>query len=214
MTATRILVFAKAPAPGRVKTRLIPALGAAGAARLARSLLSYTLDAALAAAVGPVELCASPAFGEPDWAGWSLPPGVIASGQGEGDLGARMARAARRTLDRGERALLIGTDCPALSARRLREAAAALEGRDAVLYPAADGGYTLLGLGAFHAGVFDGIPWSTAQVAGLTLARMAALHWRVAVGAELHDVDEPADLVHLPDDLGLTARPHARGNRP
>ncbi len=198
MSATRILVFAKAPIPGQVKTRLIPALGALGAAQLARQLLDLTLERSCAADIGPVELCASPAIASPDWAGYLPPHGVAISAQGEGDLGARMARASERALLRHERVLLIGTDCPALSARRLREAAAALESHDAVLHPALDGGYPLLGLRVFHPGLFSDMPWSTAAVAELTLARMQAQNWSVWVGDVLADIDEPTDLIHLP----------------
>ncbi len=210
---TRILVFAKAPVSGRVKTRLIPALGAAGAARLARRLLDHTLAQALAAGCGTVELCASPDFSAPDWAAVPLPPGVAASVQGDGDLGARLARAARRHLAQGGQVLLIGTDCPALSAVRLRAAAAALADHDAALYPALDGGYTLLGLRADHPSLFTAIPWSTAQVAAVTRARMQILGWRVWVGEALPDIDTPADLVQLPEWLRETANLVTAGAR-
>jgi rSAM/selenodomain-associated transferase 1 len=203
MGDTYTLVFAKAPVPGRVKTRLIPALGAVGAARLAGRLLDDILGRALAADIGPVELCASPAVTHPDWAGHVLPAGLATSDQGAGDLGARMARAARRHLDTGRRVLLIGTDCPALSVLCLREAAAALDDHQAAMVPARDGGYVLLGLRGFHPSLFADLPWSTAAVADLTLARIAALGWRAWVGAELQDIDEPADLHHLPDHLRL-----------
>ncbi|MCC7279026.1 MAG: TIGR04282 family arsenosugar biosynthesis glycosyltransferase [Chromatiaceae bacterium] len=210
---TRILVFAKAPVSGRVKTRLIPALGAAGAARLARRLLDHTLAEALAAGCGTVELCASPDFSAPDWAAVPLPPGVTTSLQGDGDLGARLARAARRHLAQGARVLLIGTDCPALSAVCLRAAAAALADHEAALYPALDGGYTLLGLRADHPSLFTAIPWSTAQVAAVTQARMQALGWRVWVGEALPDIDTPADLLQLPEWLRETANPEKAGAR-
>lgn len=212
MISTRILVFAKAPISGQVKTRLIPALGEAGAARLARRMLDHTLDQALAARIGQVELCASPAITAADWAGYSLPRGVEASDQGEGDLGARMARASQRALTRNERVLLIGTDCPSLSARHLREAAAALDCNEAVIYPARDGGYPLLGLRAFHPSLFTDMPWSTAAVAELTLARMQALAWCVWVGGELSDIDEPADLVRLPTHLDPGTQIHFQGD--
>jgi rSAM/selenodomain-associated transferase 1 len=212
VSQVRILIFAKAPIPGQVKTRLIPALGAMGAARLARRLLQHTLEQALAAGLGPVELCASPAVTHPDWAGLAPPlakqkgawaaSGLETSDQGRGDLGARLARAARRHLDAGQRVLLIGTDCPALSAQRLRKAAAALDGHEAAIYPARDGGYVLLGLRAFDPSLFADLPWSTAAVADLTLARLHALNWRVWVGEELADIDEPADLDYLPNCLG------------
>lgn len=196
------MVFAKAPVSGRVKTRLIPALGAVGAARLARYLLDHTLEQARLAELGTVELCASPALATPDWADYSLSPEVECSAQGDGDLGARLARAAQRHLVQAVRVLLIGADCPALSARRLRAAAAALNAHDAVLYPALDGGYVLLGLRADHPSLFTAIPWSTAQVAALTLARMQTLGLHVWVGETLPDIDAPADLIHLPEHLG------------
>lgn len=195
MPSVRILVFAKAPVPGRVKTRLIPVLGAAGAARLARHLLGLALQQAGVAAVGPVELCMSPAPGHPDWADVVLPSGIQRSDQGGGDLGERMARAARRCIESGEAVLLTGTDCPALDAARLRAAAARLADHDAVLHPAEDGGYPLLGLNAFHPSLFADMPWSTAAVADLTLRRAAALGWRVWLGATLRDIDTPQDLV-------------------
>lgn len=194
MTPVRIVIFAKAPVPGRVKTRLIPVLGEAGAARLAARMLDLALDKARAAAVGPVELCMSPAPDSPDWADIPLPADIETRDQGAGDLGARMARAAQRALAQGEAVLLIGTDCPQLTAARLREAAAQLMSHDAVLHRAADGGYPLLGLRAFDASLFEDIPWSTAAVADITLARMAALGWNVWLGETLQDIDVPADL--------------------
>ena len=201
MKPVRILVFVKAPVPGRVKTRLIPALGEAGAARLAANMLGHALEQALAAGVGPVELCMSPAPGSPDWAGFTLPPGIATSDQGEGDLGERMARAALRVIENGDAVLLMGTDCPDLDADHLREAAAQLANHDAVIYPAEDGGYPMLGLRTFDAGLFADMPWSTPAVARLTLARIADLGWRVWVGETLRDIDEPGDLVGLSEYL-------------
>lgn len=194
MKPVRIVIFAKAPVAGEVKTRLIPALGAAGAARLAAHMLERTVAQALTAAVGTVELCASPAPDSPAWSGLRLPPCLETRDQGKGDLGDRMARAARRIVDGGEAALLIGTDCPELTADRLRNAARQLAAHDAVLHRAVDGGYPLLGLRAFDESVFAGIPWSTSAVADLTLERLASLGWRVWVGDTLRDIDTPDDL--------------------
>lgn len=201
MIPVRILVLAKAPVPGQAKTRLIPALGPAGAASLARRMLDHVLEQAILAGVGPVELCASPAPSAPAWAGIVLPTGVETSVQGDGDLGARMARACVRAMTRNRRLLLIGSDCPALNAARLCDAAAALETHDAVIHPADDGGYTLLGLNRFHPSLFADMPWSTSAVAELTLARMQALAWRVCVADALPDIDVPADLNRLPPHL-------------
>jgi len=207
VSTTRIVVIAKAPQPGRVKTRLIPALGAEGAAALAARMLACTLVAAFEAAgaadtadpaLGVVELCASPAPGDPAWQGVVVPAGLRWSAQGEGDLGARMAGAARRVLAGGERVLLIGTDCPALDAACLRTAAEALDEVEAVIVPSFDGGYVLLGLRRFDPSLFEGIAWSTSTVAAATRVRLDALAWSYRVLPALQDIDVPADLVHLP----------------
>jgi hypothetical protein len=215
VSQVRILLFAKAPVPGRVKTRLIPALGAEGAARLAGRLLCHALAQALKADLGPVEVCASPAPAHPDWQPW-LPalcqmgapgPRLAWSDQGEGDLGARMARPARGYLDAGEPVLLMGTDCPALTPQRLREAARALQAHEAGLIPARDGGYVLLGLRAFPPSLFTAMPWGGSTVADLTLRRLRDLNWRVWVGDALADIDVPADLAVLPVEMAERRSP-------
>ena len=205
-----IVVFAKAPLPGEVKTRLIPVLGARAAAALARRMLHETLAQAVAADCARVELCASPAPGSAAWAGVEIAPAVGWTEQGEGDLGARMARAAQRVLAAGDAVVLIGTDCPALDAGVLRQAAAALRSSDAVMVPSADGGYALLGLRRFHPSLFEGIVWSTPSVAAVTRARLAALGWATQLLAPLHDIDEAADLCWLPAAWGDFS---ARGTR-
>ena len=193
----RVLLFAKAPVPGRVKTRLIPALGAEGAAALAAQMLSHAIGEALAAKVGPVELVADPVPNDPAWSG-HIPEALARSTQAPGDIGERMAAASARTIARDEQAILIGGDCPALTASHLREAAAALSERDAYIIPATDGGYVLLALKRFDAAIFTGIAWSTGSVLGEKLERFAALGWDVAIGEPLPDIDEPADLAHVP----------------
>ena len=191
---TRIIIFAKAPLPGFAKTRLIPALGAKGAAELAQQMLFNTLREAIAAKIGAVELCVAPAIHDPAWRGIQLPAGIEISEQGEGDLGARLALAAERALDDAGPVLLIGTDCVEMSAGLLREAALALQTHDAVIYGTVDGGYALLGIKRFASFLFSDMPWSTDAVFGTTLARIEQLGWPVHVGQLLHDVDEPQDL--------------------
>lgn len=200
MTTTRIVIFAKAPVAGLAKTRLIPALGAETAARLARRMLLHTLQEASAAAVGPVELCVTPHPSDPAWQG--LPPleGICWTAQAVGELGVRMADAARRASAASEPVLLVGTDCPQLDAVHLRRAAELLHDSDAVLYPTFDGGYVLLGLRRFDPRLFEQIPWSTAEVADRTIECVHELGWSLAVGGMLHDIDEPTDLQWLPDD--------------
>lgn len=195
---TRIIIFAKAPVAGFAKTRLIPVLGPAGAAKLARQMLRRTLAGAVDAALGEVELCVTPEIASFDWRGEALAQGVEISAQGDGDLGTRLARATQRALEHVEAVLLIGTDCVEMGAPLLREAAVALKYKGAVIYPAADGGYALLGLTKFHPSLFSDIAWSTDSVASETIVRIGQLGWSLEVGSLLHDVDEPDDLKRVP----------------
>lgn len=205
MKPVRILIFAKAPQPGFAKTRLIPTLGAGGAADLAQRLLMHTLNEALAAQVGRVELCVTPSATAAAWRALDVSDVVQWSDQGSGDLGERLARATGRVIAGGESALVIGTDCPDLTAPRLQQAANALRHSDATLVPTADGGYALLGLNRFHASLFTGIGWSTATVAFETLCHLGKLGWTVQSEPMLHDIDEPADLKWLPKTWRETA---------
>src|SRR5581483_6169714 len=168
--------FAKAPQPGLAKTRLIPALGAQGAAALARRMLDKTLQRALDAQTGPVELRVTPASSDSAWRDIPMPDGVEISAQGEGDLGGRLARATQNGLDVNTAVMLIGCDCPELDSMALREAARVLRGVDAVMHPTADGGYALLGLRRFDQRLFDDIPWSTSSVARRTVEQLDALN--------------------------------------
>jgi len=199
LTATRILIFAKAPVPGAAKTRLIPALGAKNAARFAKTMLDATVAHAIHAGLGTPELCVTPDSDDSAWTGL-LPDGVSLTNQGPGDLGQRLSAAAKRVIDQVERVLLIGTDCPALDGAMLAAAAAQLDDHDAVLLPAKDGGYVLLGLDRFDPSLFTDVAWSTASVASITSARIAALGWSLFVGETLRDIDEPADLAKLACD--------------
>lgn len=194
MRRTRVVIFAKAPVPGRAKTRLIPALGEIGAARLAHRMLLATVAEAEAARLAIPELCTTPHPYDPEWRPFLPEAEIRYTDQGEGDLGERLARAARRVTLTGENILLIGTDCPALNRIRLRAAAEALASHDAAIHPALDGGYALLGLRRFDPSLFTGIGWSGPHVAADTIARVEALGWSLHVGETLRDIDEPADL--------------------
>lgn len=205
MTPVRIVIFAKAPRPGLVKTRLIPALGAPGAADLARLLLVRAVGAALAAEVGPVELCVTPARDDDAWPAEIRAAPVTWSEQGEGDLGRRLARVTRRVIDSGESVLLVGADCPELNAARLKQAGRSLRHYEAAMFPTADGGYALLGLNRFDPSLFASIAWSTNVVAQETLRRLALLNWTVKTHAVLHDIDRPADLKWLPKSWAKSA---------
>jgi rSAM/selenodomain-associated transferase 1 len=216
MRPIRLVIFAKAPRPGQVKTRLIPALGAEQAAHLATRLLVHTLQEALKSKIRPVELCVTPAVTDPAWQTALThlqAPGVIWNEQGEGELGERLTRAAARIDAQGEAMLFIGTDCPALDAAMLERAAQQLIEHNAVLIPSTDGGYVLLGLRRFHPAVFTGILWSSAIVTAQTRSRLAALGWRWVELPALTDIDEPQDLSALPAWLEPTDEPVTRLRR-
>jgi rSAM/selenodomain-associated transferase 1 len=205
----RILVFAKAPVPGLCKTRLIPALGAAGAAQLAERLLLETLERFSGARLAPIELWCSPDPGHPLFQSAATRFQLPLRTQQGADLGARMQQAAATALRYSEQVLLVGCDCPELDGHYLQQALLALAERPAVLGPAADGGYVLLGLrrdalGALPS-LFAPMAWGTDQVAAITRERLrgAGLAWTELAG--LRDIDRPEDLPHL----GLATR--ARG---
>jgi rSAM/selenodomain-associated transferase 1 len=196
---TDLIVFAKAPVAGRVKTRLEPALGAAGAAALAERLLAHAVSVSLSAGFADVELCAAPDASHPAFSRLTARyPRLQWGVQGEGDLGARMHRALTRRLTGRERVLLIGTDAPALDTAMLQEAAQALADHDAVFVPALDGGYALVGLVRPRPELFEGIAWSTPRVMDETRERARAAGVRWIELPAVADVDEPGDLIHLP----------------
>lgn len=192
----RLIVFGRYPAPGKVKTRLIPALGPAGAAELYRRLSEQTLVTGFdygRQAGAQVHFCY--AGGDPARIRRWLPlPGLSHGPQVAGDLGERMAAAFEEAFRSGcERAILIGTDIPALTEAHLTAAFTALESHDVVLGPSSDGGYWLVGLKKSH-DIFSGMTWGHPRVLAETLRRVRRLglsHARLAV---LSDLDTPADL--------------------
>jgi rSAM/selenodomain-associated transferase 1 len=206
-----VIVMAKAPRPGYAKTRLVPALGEAGAAALALRLLHGAVDEAFAARLGVVDLCAAPDASDPQFNALAR-AGLSFSAQGDGDLGARMQRAFARWLPQAGQALMTGTDCPALTATVLLQAAQALATADAVFVPAFDGGYALIGLRgrsvAAFTPLFDAMPWSTAGLMDATRLRLAAAGLAHVELPALHDIDEPADLLHLPAHLAADLPAH------
>ncbi len=201
-----LIVMAKAPVPGEVKTRLIPALGAEGAAALAERMLRRTLAAASGVGFDSVELCVSPGIWHPAVQKLAGEIDISLFSQGNGDLGQRMHRALARALSSHAQALLVGTDAPALDAALLRRAATALRSADAVFVPTFDGGYALVGLRRPAATLFANVAWSTPQVMATTRRRAEAAGLRWVELDAVADIDEPADLVHLPADLAATAR--------
>lgn len=193
----QVAVLAKAPIAGTAKTRLIPALGAQGAARLQRSLTRGALRCAVEAHLGPVTLWCAPDAEHRFFRALRRTTGLRCLVQPSGDLGARMHTAFRLHCDAGP-LLLIGTDCPALRPSHLRKAARALlDGDDAVFYPAEDGGYVLVGLRRPQPALFRDMPWSTAEVMTESRLRAREAGLRVREFETLWDVDLPADLARL-----------------
>ena len=195
MPLVDIAVFAKAPVAGEAKTRLVPRLGAAGAARLQERLIDSALETAIALSDSRVTLWVAGDARHPFIAGCAQRVGVRVRIQQGCDLGARMLNAFADTLapDRCDRCLLIGTDCPALTTADLAAAAQALAANDAVVQPAEDGGYVLIGLRAPHAPLFEGIEWGGPKVMQATRERMARLGLRWCERPPLPDLDTPED---------------------
>src|SRR2546422_762324 len=187
-----IAILAKAPIPGLVKTRLAASLGLEGAARLQERLIVRTLETACAAATGPVRLWAVP--DESHFRELAARFHVDLAAQPDADLGARMLAAFAATAP----ALVIGTDCPALEASHLRKAADVLrDGSDAVIVPAEDGGYVLIGLRRPQPGLFASMQWGVPGVMEETRGRARRLGLAVRELAPLWDVDVPADLERM-----------------
>lgn len=192
---TRIAIMAKAPVAGHAKTRLIPELGAHGAAVLAERLLVHTIETALAADIGPVTLWATPDPRHRAFRDLAARHAIALETQVPGDLGARMQAA---MFAAHGPVIVIGTDCPAITADDLRSAALALgQGNDAVLTPAEDGGYVLIGGNRPLPELFADMTWSTPRVMADTRARIARHGLRAHELPVLWDVDEPADLARL-----------------
>lgn len=190
--------MAKAPRPGRAKTRLSPPLSPAAAARLARCLLLDTFRRVREVEEAQPVLLYTPQAARRMFR--RLAPGFRLVPQPSGNLGRRMSAAFERLLARGPRpVVVIGGDAPSLPRRVLERALRALDGRttDVVLGPSADGGYYLIGLRRPCAALFTGIAWSTPTVLAATLARARAARLRVTLLPRWWDVDTPADLVRL-----------------
>ncbi|PSL16724.1 hypothetical protein CLV44_101122 [Marinobacterium halophilum] len=196
-----LAIMAKAPVPGFCKTRLMPALGAEGAARLQAWLLQHSLAVARASGLRPLQLWAAPDIEHPLFQALARPGDVRLQAQFGHDLGMRMLYVFTRA--QGP-LLLIGTDCPPLTPALLLECAACLETHDAVFLPAEDGGYALIGLQQPQPELFVGIDWSTERVMAQTRERLTALGLRWQEPAVVWDLDRPEDLQRLPPGL-LTA---------
>jgi len=187
-----LIIFTRYPLPGTTKTRLIPALGAAGAADLQRQLTEHTLEQVtnLTADIS-IFFSGGDQADMQTWLGdqWHY---QLQTGDGLGD---RLINAFRHSQTLGyERTLVIGIDCPEITGELLTEAFDALENNDAVFGKAHDGGYYLVGLQTVIPELFTEMPWSTETVLAETLNRANALNLSTKILRPLHDIDYPEDL--------------------
>jgi len=194
MNRASVIVFVKAPRAGKVKTRLGADIGMGRAAALFRIMTQSTISE-VANGDWSTHLGVDPVSVFPDWQNvW--PKSLKRIAQGDGSLGARMARVIARTPPGP--VVIIGADAPGLRARHLRQAFAALRGADAVFGPAEDGGYWLIGIARRRGApeLFRDVRWSTRHALEDTLATLPQA-FRVRFLETLRDVDVAADLPAL-----------------
>ncbi len=185
-----LLIFAKYPEPGRVKTRLARTVGAVEAARRYREMTETVMRK-----TQPLDgeyrrvLCVDPPEREIDFRKWF--PSLAMRPQCSGDLGERMSVAFQESLVKGsDRAVLIGTDCVEIDRSLLRDAFQQLETADLVLGPAKDGGYYLIGMKKMNSFLFEGVPWSTEKVLWITIEKAKESCLKVELLKTLSDLDE------------------------
>ena len=186
-----VAIFCRWPTPGKAKTRLIPGFGADGAAAIYDRLLAHTIAVARESGLR-FELRSTGAAPNEFHDRYGADIAVV--DQGDGSLSDKLCRVPTP-------AIIIGSDCPGLTADLLHDAHEALSQNKAVIGPASDGGYYLIGLREPAAFAFDRIDWSTPSVFDQTLSRFAAHDIRPVRLLELSDVDEPADLDDWPEFL-------------
>ncbi|ODB87757.1 hypothetical protein A3193_02315 [Candidatus Thiodiazotropha endoloripes] len=197
-----VLIFSKLPETGKVKTRLIPALGAERAANLYRRLLDRQLAWLTAETDYSIQLWLTPSTNHPHIQQWVNTPGLSLFLQQGEDLGERMMHAAQSALHSYQQIVLMGVDCPALTPAHLQQAFTWLESHDGVLAPAQDGGYVLLGLKSTPPPLFKGHYWGESDVAETTRDSMRQLGWRWRELPLLWDLDRAEDLWQL-ETLGI-----------
>lgn len=214
----RFIIMAKAPIPGKTKTRLAATIGAVRAAQVAEKMLDDTIEQVCAVGRGDadkqphipphrVELHCVPAIQEVCWQPYVDSPGIHMHTQVDGDLGERMwhalctaheipSQAGTKTLPGP--ATLLGTDCPGLTSQLLEEHALLLDDFDAVITPANDGGYVAFSMRQFHPSLFQEIDWSSERVLEQTVSKLRTLDMSIALRNSQIDVDTEADLTAYP----------------
>jgi uncharacterized protein len=200
-----LIIFTRYPIAGQAKTRLIPAIGAEGAAQLQRRMTEYTIAIAKSCDIPmQIQFCSGTIAQMQDWLGKDL----TYQAQGDGDLGDRMKRAFAQGFTAGhDRVVIIGTDCPGVDRDLIHAAFTALVSNQSVFGVAEDGGYYLIGLNQPTPSLFENIPWSSETVFAKTLAIAQTEGIRYQLLKELPDIDRAEDLQHLPTELQVRNHP-------
>ncbi len=194
----KIVQFAKAPLLGHVKTRMQPALSLRASVDLHRILTQHTVDMIARAQACPHELWVDSNLDHLFFRGLVAQSACQLEQQVAGDLGVKMAFAVQSSLSSCKGLILVGSDCPFIDEAYLRKALLSLEaGNEAVIGPANDGGYVLLGLTRYHPSMFKDIDWGTDKVFQQTSHQFEALGIELDILPTLSDIDEPEDLALL-----------------
>lgn len=194
---TQIIIFAREPVAGQVKTRLIPTLGKQGATEFYIALLDLTLHKIYHYNLSPVSVCITPESNMRYFSERYPYADLQITTQTGSDLGQRMYYALEQSLKQYSKAILIGTDCPFLDNNDLQHSIKALDSRDMVFSPAKDGGYVLVGARQLLLGSFDNIEWGTEQVMKQTRHRLTELNICWQELSAQHDIDNEDDLKYL-----------------
>jgi rSAM/selenodomain-associated transferase 1 len=192
---SRIIIFAKAPVPGTVKTRLIPELGVEKATQLYEAMVVNAVSMAVESGLCPVQLWCAPDCEHAFYRHLNRDFGVSLHAQHGKDLGERMYNAFSTALEASAHAVIIGSDCPVLNTQLLADALEALHsGSQAAIAPAADGGYVLLGLNRNDRALFEGLAWGEGTVYAGTLEKLRRLSFSYVSLAQQWDVDRIPDV--------------------
>ena len=190
----RLLLLSKAPEPGKVKTRLGSHLGMEAAADIYEKLVHECLTTCVAAKLSPIDIWCDPSPNHPFFQHCSNQYETGLQQQVSGNLGQRMSQAIRSALQFADHVVLIGADCPTLTAADLDAAFYALQaGTDVVLGPAEDGGYYLIGMNRYHPELFVDVPWSTCRVLEVTEKRLRQLQLKWQCLTMRKDIDTAGD---------------------
>lgn len=192
-----LVIFAKAPVAGKVKTRLIPALGAEGACQLYQRMANSIIVSLVNSAVCQVNVFAYPDVKHAFFKDLKNSNVLKINSQYGNDLGDRMLQAITNTHKKFLKVILIGTDCPDYSAAYIESAIKALDNNDVVIGPATDGGYVLIGTKTPEAHIFSHINWGENTVLNETIQRIREASLTYQLLPPLHDIDIPSDLKHL-----------------